>query len=182
MSTFTGDGKYVADGGAYLQKLWESHKWKEIKNCPGRYVSPRNKRLSTLTPTEVLDSLVDFVNWTPKSLKTVVGRVGSRLIFRGAHIAANAERDSCWFFTFCDGGGLITYEKADGIFVHTLNTQSGLMRKVNAVAPIELSAALQLGAVEKMVLHILSFLDDTSQNAGAYPLVLTTRKFLNYLC
>ncbi|KAF4696787.1 hypothetical protein FOZ60_015695 [Perkinsus olseni] len=184
MPAFEGDGNYIADGGAILQKLWEGHKWKEIKNCPGRYVSPRNRTICSLTPTEVLDSLIGSVRWVPVTSTTtpsaVVGRLGSRVISRGAHMTASTSKDACWFFAFCDGGGLITYEKADGIFVHTLNTESGLMRKIDAVAASELSQALQLNKIDGWILNVLSFLDDASLNAGAYPLIVATKRFLNY--
>ena len=32
--------------------------------------------------------------------------------------------------TPCDDGGLISYRKADGLFLHTLNTREGLERKL----------------------------------------------------
>ncbi|KAF4661921.1 hypothetical protein FOL47_006493 [Perkinsus chesapeaki] len=179
MPEFIGNGDYAGDGGAVLQKLWESHKWKEIKNCPGRYVSPRDKKLCSATPTELLDTLISEVQWmavTSCPLETIEGRTGDNVVFRGAHIAATtAKKDSSWFFTFPRGGGLITYEKADGVFVHTLNTESGLLRKMTAVDPNALPIALNLDREERFLVRTLQYLDDPSQNAGAYPLVLLMR-------
>ena len=64
------------------------------------------------------------------------------------------------------GGGLLTYARADGTFVHTLNTESGLLRKVAA-----LRVTPDVPQRARCVLGVLAFLDDCDQNAAAYVLV-----------
>ena len=122
VSVFQGDGQYPGDGGHLLQKLWESFPWKEVKGCPGRYVS--NSDILRRTSPEALRSA--FGQGCPVENFSVPGK------------------DEVATVRFHGGGGLITYLKPtdplparDGtfneggvVFVHTLNTESGLLRKI----------------------------------------------------
>jgi hypothetical protein len=112
-AAFRGDGKYIGDGGYTLQKLWELWVWSEIKNCPGRYVTKKNIVSQGMTPEQVLDCL--HLSGSPQTFD----------------VENNRDKISVvWFF---DGGGLITYLKGEGQYVHTFNTESGFQRKTKAL-------------------------------------------------
>ena len=109
-AAFRGDGTYVSDGGALLQALWCYCEWKEIRNCPGRYTVRRRR---------------DLARWPPERLLAAAlgGNVPPVSLWRhrsGAKDAIHAVR-------FAGGGGLLTYARADGAFVHTLNTELSLI-------------------------------------------------------
>jgi hypothetical protein len=80
------------------------YSWKPIHGCPGRYVS--GSGMSHLTVFDLVGRHVTV----------------SRLILTKAEdpVHVTALRD----------GGIISYEKDDGSFVHTLNTTSGFRRKL----------------------------------------------------
>jgi hypothetical protein len=85
-----------------LMKSWA---FKPIRNCPGRYV---------LAPSEF-------------------GGPPERLLgpgFGTREVRPKAARDTVVVTAFGDGGGLISYRRADGTHVHTLNTQEGFERKL----------------------------------------------------
>mmetsp|Transcript_3004 Transcript_3004/g.4572 ORF Transcript_3004/g.4572 Transcript_3004/m.4572 type:complete len:129 (+) Transcript_3004:147-533(+) len=112
--SFIGEGKYVGDGGVLLQNLWELWHWTEIKNCPGRYVTRRNRDAEN-TPPDVLLAQINVSDpvtlYQPETVK-----------------------DAVYVCHFSDGGGLISYVKTEGArFVHTLNTESGFLRKTQAL-------------------------------------------------
>eukprot|EP00298_Acanthocystis_sp_HF-20_P002098 c12557_g1_i1.p1 GENE.c12557_g1_i1~~c12557_g1_i1.p1 ORF type:complete len:131 (-),score=56.19 c12557_g1_i1:71-463(-) len=115
---FIGDGKYVDDGGEELQKMWEIWKWKEISNCPGRYISKSQD--AVFTQVSVILEKIDAQN-----LKI--------------HECSPKLRDKCLVCIFPTGGGIITYIKepnnkeSEKRLVHTLNTQSGLQRKLEGL-------------------------------------------------
>ena len=75
-------------------------------------------------------------------------------------------QDAIHAVRFAGGGGLLTYARADGTFVHTLNTESGLLRKIAA-----LRVTPEVPQRARCVLGVLAFLDDREQNAAAYALV-----------
>ena len=68
---------------------------------------------------------------------------------------------------FAGGGGLLTYARADGTFVHTFNTESGLLRKIAALR-IKPDVLPQRA---RCVLGVLTYLNDSEQNEAAYALV-----------
>jgi hypothetical protein len=84
--------------------LFDRWAWRPIPNCPGRFVLAIGP---VATPPEEL----------------VPGANGGR---QDACIGA---RDPVIVTRF-DDGGLISYRKADGMFLHTLNTREGLERKL----------------------------------------------------
>ncbi|ETV67702.1 hypothetical protein H257_16168 [Aphanomyces astaci] len=126
---FQGDGHFVGDGGATLQALWEAWTWKMIPNCPGRYVTKKNKVLAAMP----LEDLVGLLN------NNVDGTSGGTQDIRVIHTTSDTIVDAVHVAVFPDGGGVITYCKPSGAFVHTLNTQSGLERKL---AGLRLSSCL----------------------------------------
>ncbi len=81
--------------------------WKPIPNCPGRFVLSASP--SQLTPEDLL---------------------GPGVAVRELHSAA--ARDPVIIAALADGG-LISYRRANGTYVHTLNTADGFARKLLAL-------------------------------------------------
>ena len=103
-----------------LQKLRERWNWHEIRGCPGRFVV--SKTGDTVSPEVLLDSIVE-------------GRDASKLV-RRERIVRDPPQDDVFVAIFLDSqppGGLITFCKRDGTFVHTFNEPSGLDRKLRAM-------------------------------------------------
>ena len=161
---YVGDGAYIGDGGAALQRLWDLAPWRELRNCPGRYVS-KKKTLALVSP---FDLLVDLLGDAALPLR--------RVELDG--------KDPVFVCRFRGGGGLLTYAKHEGSdsarFVHTLNTESGLARKCEAVG---IAPSLIFRATSgrdflnfTAVLAVTAFLDDPDTNACAYALVRRFRR------
>jgi hypothetical protein len=87
-----------------FDQLLERWDWKPIRNCPGRFILSKAK--AHLTPQELLGERVDPAVYHPSAAKDTVLVVP------------------------LDGGGLISYKKQDGSFLHTLNTPEGFERKL----------------------------------------------------
>ena len=83
---------------------WKLGKWEPIRGCPGRFV------LLGADP-----GLSPCAAFGP-------GVVAQR--FESAE-----AKDQVWV-AFFDDGGLISYCRAEGTWLHTLNTQAGLHRKL----------------------------------------------------
>ena len=96
-----------------LCALWE---WKEIRNCPGRFVTKKNRTAVMTHPSDILETIGCNQEL---GIFEVVGK------------------DKIGIVHFTNGGGLITYmkEEKDGStrFIHTLNTESGFRRKIDAL-------------------------------------------------
>ena len=85
-----------------LKTKWD---WKPIHNCPGRYIL--SGPLGALPPEGLLGhAAAQFSEFRVAQAKDIV--VVARL------------RD----------GGLISYKRADGTYLHTLNTSAGFERKL----------------------------------------------------
>ena len=149
-AAFRGDGHYARDGGALLQALWCYCEWKEIRNCPGRYTVRRRR---------------DLARWPPERL--LAAALGGNVPPVGLWRHSSSTSDAIHAVRFAGGGGLLTYARADGTFVHTFNTESGLLRKIAAlrVTPDVLPQRA------RCVLGVLAYLNDREQNAAAYALV-----------
>jgi len=87
-----------------LQTLLDRWQWKPIRNCPGRFV------LVTTDRSMPLDRLM--------------GSDGHAQAF-----SSGAAKDTVLVVQL-DDGGLISYARADGSVVHTLNTVEGFGRKL----------------------------------------------------
>ena len=87
-----------------VEELLTELKWKPIRHCSGRYVLDRPK--PTLSPDQLAQ-----VNYAP------------------AEFHVEAAKDAVLVLVL-EGGGLITYRRADGRYHHTLNTESGFQRKL----------------------------------------------------
>lgn len=84
--------------------LMSGRRWKPIRNCPGRFV------LAGAGPRE--------------GIEEVVGSGHQIKEFR-----SDAAKDTVVVVAL-DRGGLISYRRADGSFLHTLNTEEGFARKL----------------------------------------------------
>ena len=115
---FRGNGLYIGDGGKELQRIYSSLSWRAIPKCDGRFVC-RERRLASLTLAELLEEL---------AIKTSSPIVRCREGRSDADAADTADA-----VRLKGGGGLLTYEKSDHRFIHTLNTESGLCRKLIAL-------------------------------------------------
>ncbi len=79
--------------------------WRPIRNCPGRYALSGVRR--PLTPRALVGDEVEI-------LELSVDIAPDRVIVAPL-----------------DGGGLISYRRADGTYVHTLNDLAGFSRKLD---------------------------------------------------
>ncbi len=87
-----------------FEELASRWKWRAIPGCPGRY---------SLSPAVFAGKPEDLLS----------GELPVRK-YRSAH-APDAISVAA-----IKGGGLISYHKADGRFIHTLNTSEGFRRKL----------------------------------------------------
>lgn len=83
--------------------LFTQHPWRAIPGCPGRFTLPPDTR----SPTALLGDGAEVTRFETSG--------------DPVHVAAIA------------GGGLISYERPDGRFIHTLNTPEGFRRKLAAL-------------------------------------------------
>jgi hypothetical protein len=87
-----------------FDQLRATYVWRPIANCPGRFVC--DSPVAHISPRDLVDSTIPLQELqVPHARDTVV-------------IAA------------IEGGGLISYRRADGRHVHTLNTPEGFARKL----------------------------------------------------
>ena len=87
-----------------IQELLTTFKWKSIADCPGRYVLEKPQpALSPGQLAQVGDAPVEFHVGTARDIVLVLA---------------------------LEGGGLITYARPDGSYLHTLNDESGFQRKL----------------------------------------------------
>ena len=87
-----------------FDRLQQSRNWKPIPNCPGRYV--------------LLDAKADL------SLRDLLGSEVEAHEYK-----TDAARDTVLVISL-DRGGLISYKRDDGSYLHTLNTPEGFQRKL----------------------------------------------------
>lgn len=87
-----------------FEKAFNSNDWKPIRNCPGRFLLAGG-------PSEIL------VGNLTESKNPIV------------ELSTETVPDKVLTIEFEDGGGIISYKKDDGKFIHTLNTKDGFKRK-----------------------------------------------------
>jgi len=87
-----------------VQELLTVHEWKPIQNCPGRYVLEKPE--PALSPGQL-----------------------ARMDYAPAEFHVKTAKDAVLVLTL-EGGGLITYARLDGSYLHTLNDGSGFQRKL----------------------------------------------------
>lgn len=89
---------------ASFEQVFSAWNWQPIRNCPGRYaLRGRDPRLT---------------------IAAIAGREIEISEYR-----SGAAPDTVLVAALV-GGGLISYRRADGSFVHTLNTEEGFARKL----------------------------------------------------
>ena len=87
-----------------FEELWQRGVWVPIRDCPGRFV------LQGQAPSF---GLADLFGCELEILR----------------FPTSAARD-CVLVVRLENGGVISYERADGSFLHTLATEEGLGRKL----------------------------------------------------
>lgn len=87
-----------------FDQLFKEWSWRPIRDCPGRYVL--RGAGGHLSPADLLGEKRRWGEHTPSAARDTV------LVAR------------------LDDGGLISYRRADGSFLHTLNTPEGFERKL----------------------------------------------------
>lgn len=95
-----------------FEALLAAHPWRPIRGCPGRW------SLASTTPPRAL-----------LGLDASAPRVAH-------HVAAAPDPVVVAAFV---GGGLISFDRGDGWFVHTLNTPEGFARKLDRLGLAECS-------------------------------------------
>ena len=94
---------YFAGMESHFDVLFATREWKPIRGCPGRY---------GLAKGPVCESPADLVpGVTPRQFRVA------------------SARDVVVVVPFTHGG-LISYRRCDGTYVHTLNTAHGFARKL----------------------------------------------------
>ena len=86
-----------------FEDLAREHSWSPIGGCPGRYILSGG--LSTIAPRDIVGE-------------------GLELVERRSPLAADPI-----IVAAAGWGGLISYRKDDGRYIHTLNTSEGFARK-----------------------------------------------------
>ena len=87
-----------------FDELMQSRDWVPVRGCPGRFIL--NGGPVGLRPEELLGDKCEPMEFCVAGARDVV------IVMQFA------------------GGGLISYRKADGMYLHTLNTEEGFERKL----------------------------------------------------
>ncbi len=95
-----------------FEEILDTYDWRAIRGCPGRFVL-RGGPTST-SPDELLGKSLDVDEHVVSATKDPV------------HVTRLAD------------GGLISYVKPDGLYIHTLNDKEGFERKMGELGiPIQ---------------------------------------------
>jgi hypothetical protein len=88
-----------------FEQAFDKWNWKEIRNCPGRFIFARGR--SRLTCGEITGIEIKIYKFKSEQVvdEILVARVDT-------------------------GGGLVSYVKEDCQFLHTLNNEDGFTRKL----------------------------------------------------
>ena len=87
-----------------FEKLYGEREWEPIRNCPGRYaLRGVDRRMS---------------------VESIVGPA-----IQVSEHKSSAAKDTV-LVAMLEGGGIISYRRSDGSFLHTLNDEEGLKRKL----------------------------------------------------
>lgn len=88
-----------------FEKVFGEGVWIPIRNCPGRFrMTGGRSDIPVEKLAESENPVVEF--------------------------STDAVPDKVLVMEFTDGGGIISYQKDDGRFIHTLNTKEGFQRKL----------------------------------------------------
>jgi hypothetical protein len=87
-----------------FDELIRARDWRPIRNCPGRFIL--HGASDALRPQDILGDEVEAREFKVEAAKDTV------------------------LVVELEGGGLISYRRDDGSFLHTLNTPEGFQRKL----------------------------------------------------
>ena len=85
------------------------HSYKPIRNCPGRYILIVHEKKNI---EEIIDDNIQIKEYNLRTAKDIV------------------------LIVELDNGGLISYKRNDGTFLHTINTNEGFERKIKQLGVI----------------------------------------------
>ena len=168
---FIGNGLYCGDGGSELQRLWSGHAWKPLNGCDGRFVC-RDKSLAPMSLTKLADAL----------------RLNAASPIVRCRDVGDGDGDAIDVVRLRGGGGILTYAKAgtDSTpprYVHTLNTESGLSRKLIAIGGDGLCALIdaiqpnEAGLVFGALTRILQQVPDDGERTRTGPAIAAALRF-----
>lgn len=100
-----------------FDEIFRRWNWTPIRGCPGRFALSGAR--AELRPEEIIGHEIETIEFRVAAAKDAV--IVARL----------------------DGGGLISYKREGGSFVHTLNTPEGFGRKLN-----QLGISLRDGSID----------------------------------
>eukprot|EP01084_Bolivina_argentea_P251271 421371_1 len=127
-----------------IYTLWD---WKEIKNCPGRYVL-KKKVANELSPLNFMKNTLQ--KWYEENKDNDIKPIG----INNDHLFELKEtfglkNDKIFLIFFKDQGGIMTYQKPTNnkedhemkqgqdlrkhVYVHTLNKPAGMLRKLTSM-------------------------------------------------
>ena len=86
-----------------FRDIYNAFKWKPIYGCPGRYILHEEQQY---TLTEITGGRTDRMTFSTPKARDIVCVI------------------------ILDDGGIISYKKEDGFFIHTLNNTSGFLKKL----------------------------------------------------
>jgi hypothetical protein len=104
-----------------LQRLRDLWSWHEIRGCPGRFIV--SKLGDDVPPEFIIQRLISASSSGEEHSSVRTAKF------------PRTDQDDVFVAVFLDesGGGLITFCKRDGHFVHTLNEPNGLERKLKGL-------------------------------------------------
>ena len=145
VTLFVGDGNYKGDGGGMLQQLWSGYNWRPLRNCPGRYsmiTGGRESELAKICPHMVVKrALNGFAGCkvdtfsVPNKDPVVLVRFedGGALLSYSKKVACNAGSSDIRYEKNEKSSANVSARRSSYTYVHTLNTESGLCRKMAAL-------------------------------------------------
>ena len=106
-----------------FQQFMEVWEWHEIPNCPGRY---------TMTQKTQAMNMKEFMEATSASVKV---HLDEWSLDSWTKVWGKGEvvRNILWVARLEGNCGIISYEHPSGAFLHTLNSASGMERKLRAL-------------------------------------------------
>ena len=98
-----------------FDRIFASHEWRPIRNCPGRYTLANAGKFPTIESIVGDEALVEMYRSSECEDRVLVARL-------------------------MGGGAILSYLRTDGTQFHTLNDQSGFERKIDQLK-IELTGS-----------------------------------------
>ena len=137
-----------------LLRLYQAYRWKPLPNCTGRYTCREHSLVSTWSPLELLESAkISFLHLGENDHDCDGPSSTIPLEVYAFDLPGRSDRVLVVPLDRCNQTGVITFEKryqqqqqqpndeqihepAMARYVHTLNSQSGFRRKLNAIGII----------------------------------------------